>query len=339
MHHSVLFVDPSTQWQALVMANSRQDNGGIVPVIADSASQAFKLLADTPVRVVVCEKNLPDMEAAKWFDGLHRLYPDIATIIATAAIGPDDRNAAAAFGIHGFFDKAQPFATLVQMIKAVLESQTEGGSLQTIPLEMFVQIIEMEQKTCTIRVINELEGKIGVLFFKNGELIDARLGRLRGRPAAYGIFSWDNVLLCIQNACAVNTNRINEYLQAFLMNAIARKDEATSAAQPPPSLQTLADNALDGQDGPAEQPLELIRKRINRVNSAAIEDIYIDPGWDPLLEKARDLGRLLNAGQMKACYLENGRSFPLILIPGAQTVVVSVQPEASRDPILNAIVA
>jgi len=336
MRNKILFVDPSPQWQQLVTATVGRQTLGIDPIVAVSGQDAAKVIASTDVCAVVCDKRLPDMEADQWFGHLRHLYPDIAVIMAAESIDPTDRRNAAALGVTRCFDKSQPLTVLVQMIREIAESETEGGSLQTIPLETFVQVIEMEQKTCTIRVINEAGGSKGVLFFQNGELIDARLGRLRGKPAAYSIFSWEKVLLCIQNSCAVKTNRINEYLQAFLMNAIARKDEAVNAAMEQRRVDAHAAAKPTDQD-PGRLSLEALRARIRHVSPGAIEDIYIDSAWNPLIEQARRLGAFFAAGQLRACFLQDGKSLPLVLIPGTRTAVVSVQPDACRDVILNAV--
>ncbi len=57
----------------------------------------------------------------------------------------------------------------------------------------------MEQKTCTIRLEDKSTAEKGILFFSEGELLDARVNNLKGESAAYKIFSWEEVNLSIQN--------------------------------------------------------------------------------------------------------------------------------------------
>lgn len=63
---------------------------------------------------------------------------------------------------------------LIGCIDNLVKKETEGGILKNASLEMFIQLIEMESKTCTIRIVNEKTFEKGVLFFKNGELYNAR---------------------------------------------------------------------------------------------------------------------------------------------------------------------
>lgn len=68
---------------------------------------------------------------------------------------------------------------------------------------MFIQLIEMDQKTCTLRVLNKLTGKQGILFFYNGDLMDARIYNHHGNTAAYYIIAWDSITISIQNESAL----------------------------------------------------------------------------------------------------------------------------------------
>jgi hypothetical protein len=90
---------------------------------------------------------------------------------------------------------------------------------------VFVQLVEMEAKTCTIRIFNRRTQQKGVLFFRDGELMDARVESTTGLEAAYAILSWDEVSLSIQNTCPQTVKRIDGDLQGILLEAMRQKDE------------------------------------------------------------------------------------------------------------------
>ncbi|MGB9499455.1 MAG: DUF4388 domain-containing protein [Dissulfuribacterales bacterium] len=50
-----------------------------------------------------------------------------------------------------------------------------------------MQLIETEQQTCTLRVVNKKQGRGGVIFFRDGDIMNARIGDQQGKAAAYEI--------------------------------------------------------------------------------------------------------------------------------------------------------
>jgi hypothetical protein len=92
----------------------------------------------------------------------------------------------------------------------------------------FLQLIEAEEKTCTLRVLDRRTGQRGVLFFLEGELMDARLNDVFGLEAAHAILSWDNTTLSVQYACPRKQKRIPGDLQGILLETMRRHDEGTA---------------------------------------------------------------------------------------------------------------
>ena len=198
---------------------------------------------------------------------------------------------------------------LAEKISATLQKESEGGILQTVPLDMFLQLVEMEQKTCTIRIVNKISKAIGVLFFQSGELMDARIKDVKGITAAYEIFSWEKVTLSIQDACVVKKKQIKDDLQAILMEAMRLKDEqAETGLDPNPveaaeavelefadeeiALETI--EAGGGSAGPAEPPrIDPLQEKMSRLGSEKkyLKDITRDKRWDALLTELTRLDR------------------------------------------------
>jgi len=107
-----------------------------------------------------------------------------------------------------------------------LEKESEGGSIRGISAGLFLQLVELEERTCTIRLTDRKSRQQGVLWFREGKLLDARYGNQQGIEAAYTILSWQDVILSIQNRCPKNDNNIQEDLQTVLLEAMRRHDEA-----------------------------------------------------------------------------------------------------------------
>jgi hypothetical protein len=83
----------------------------------------------------------------------------------------------------------------------------------------------MEQKTCTVRLVNRESNKHGVLFFREGDLIDARVDNTQGEAAAREILTWADVILSIQDKCLQKEKKIHTEFQDILEEALRLKEE------------------------------------------------------------------------------------------------------------------
>ena len=116
-----------------------------------------------------------------------------------------------------------------------------GGKLLGISVHSFLQMVESEQKTCTLRVM--YDGKTGYLYIKDGELIAAEEDSLRNLDAAYEIIGWDEPVIEIKDSVPEMDREIFEPLMAVLMEGFRLRDEKLSETQPVPE-------STDGQQLP-----------------------------------------------------------------------------------------
>jgi hypothetical protein len=128
------------------------------------------------------------------------------------------------------------------------------GHISGIPLTSFLQLIELDRKTCTLRVTS---GKRqGILYFVNGELWDALSGDECGAETALQIISWRQVIIDIEDNCPLTIRNIDLPLGFMLIEGVRRCDERQEAApQRNSHNQNMAVNKL----------LPPILSRINRL--------------------------------------------------------------------------
>ena len=67
-----------------------------------------------------------------------------------------------------------------------------SGKIAGVNLSSFLQMIEMEQKTCTIKVFTKKN--MGQIFFLNGTIIDSQTVKLKHLDALFDILSWNNIV-------------------------------------------------------------------------------------------------------------------------------------------------
>jgi len=101
-----------------------------------------------------------------------------------------------------------------------------GGQLQGISLDSFLQMVQMEKTTCTLKVVSGK--KEGLLYILNGDLISAETQGMKNLDAACAIISWDDTIIEIDNTCKKTENEINQPLMHVLMEGLKLKDEKSS---------------------------------------------------------------------------------------------------------------
>ncbi|MDP3234903.1 MAG: response regulator [Myxococcales bacterium] len=135
--------------------------------------------------------------------------------------------------------------TRVRMILAKVEKerfekkeQRAGfaGNLSDMGVVDLVQTFEIGRKTGTIQILGERQGTV---FFKEGRVVDAELGRLRGENAFYRMLNTFEGQFEVSFATLERAERIEVSTQGLLMEGMRRLDEWGRMLEQLPPLETV----------------------------------------------------------------------------------------------------
>ncbi len=112
-----------------------------------------------------------------------------------------------------------------------MESRREGrtrfaGHLSDVGVVDLVQTIELNRKSGIIHIVNRDERR-GSIFFRDGKVIDAEVGRLSGAHALYRLFSWSDGQFAVEFKHIRRHDVIDMSMAALLMEGMRRLDEGT----------------------------------------------------------------------------------------------------------------
>jgi DNA-binding response OmpR family regulator len=352
MIRKVLIVDDEKDMLDSLKDGLEKYNESFSIILADGGRSAIGTLKTTPISLVVTDLKMIPIDGFAVLSFIMEHYPEIPVIIITAYGSPKTKKRVQEGGAVGWFDKPFELDDLAKEIITTLRKESEGGTLHGVSSGMFLQLIEVEQKNCTIRLLDKDSGQNGALFFKDGVLMDARANNLQGKSAALEIFSWDNVTLSIQNDCPIKEKKIQGELQAILMDAMRIKDENTQNINDAETLKPAAKptlKPLPEQSEPAPKPkeeqvsyrttTETLREKLDKEcgTHSGVIDIYQDKAWDPFIKNFIELNKIFNTGEFKVAYLDIGQSSDFILIPGKPTVIITVNPKSPKDRLLQTL--
>ena len=233
MIKNVLLVDDDTEMLHALKEGFKRYRESFTVLLAEDGLMALEVLQKHIISLVVTDLKMPNMDGFELLAHIMQHFPDIPVIIITGYSTPEMEHLAREGGAVGYIGKPFLVENLARQILTTLRKESEGGTLHNISSGMFLQLIEIEQKTCTIRLEEKASGNKGILFFSDGELFDARVNNMQGEAAAHEIFSWDAVNLSIQNGCALKENRIQSDLQQLILGAMRRKTRARRRACTP----------------------------------------------------------------------------------------------------------
>lgn len=334
MIKNVLLVDDDHEMLLALKEGFTKYRDSFSVQLASDGLKAVERLKKSVVSLVVTDLKMPRMDGFELLAHIMEHYPDIPVIIITGYSTPEMEHLAKEGGAVGYIAKPFLIENLARQIMTTLRKESEGGTLHNVSSGMFLQLVEMEQKTCTIRLEDKFTRKKGILFFHEGELLDARVNDGQGEDAAYEVFSWDQVNLSIQNGCALKEKRIHSEMQHLIFEAARRKDEDVSDEAPPSVSEEVEPFELD--------PSAFIKNIKDKIEgdlgpACGLEDIYQDDSWDSCVFQLSRTGEWLNIGKLMLGYIDKGEANDYIVLPGEKTTVISVNPKCPRDKLLQVL--
>lgn len=212
---------------------------------------ALEKCAASSFDLVISDTRLPRLDG---FGLCQRLkadprYRDVPFIFLTAQRSVEDKVRGFELGADDYLTKpiyVKEIVTRVTILaqkreKELLErrdARAFSGSLADMGVVDLVQTFEMSRKTGTIR-FTQPTGETARVYFREGKILDAELGRLVGEHAFYRLLNWQEGTFEIDFGPVDRPNRIQTSTQGALMEGMRRIDECGRILESLPPTSTL----------------------------------------------------------------------------------------------------
>jgi CheY-like chemotaxis protein/Tfp pilus assembly protein PilZ len=189
---------------------------------ASNTQTALDILAAEDIHVLITGMHMPEMDAFELLSQLTAEYPQTRLIVMTNNASSMFRSKIKQMPSVIHFDQALDISMLTKRIFTELQIDY-GGQLRGITLASFLQMMELEGRSCTLLVTTK--GKSGFIYLERGKPMAARMGLLTGKPAALHILTWQNVLIDIDYARTDVTQEITTPLMNLILESGRMVDE------------------------------------------------------------------------------------------------------------------
>ena len=192
-------------------------------LLAENGQQALDALKANNVDVVVTDLNMPVMDGFTLITRLTAKYPSIPVLVVSGLPESKAGENALNLGAIRILSKPPRLSVLMEEIRAAAQRKAEG-LVKGISLGSLLQLLNWEQKTCTLTVRSK--GRVGMMYLRQGEVVSAAYREHEGIVAAYEILSWDHPEIEFVEACRMD-RIIDLPVAELLMNVAMITDQAT----------------------------------------------------------------------------------------------------------------
>jgi CheY-like chemotaxis protein len=203
-----------------------KSQGGFLKILpAASTKKALETLARETVQILIAGLHISEMDTFELLSQAAQGYPQLRVIVMTNNASSMFRAKIKQMASVVHFDQALDISLLTKRIFTELQIDY-GGQIRGISLSSFLQMMELEGRSCALQVTTK--GKVGTIYLAKGKPVSAKMGLLRGKPAALHILTWQNVLIDIDYAPMETAMEMTTPLMNLLLESGRMVDEKQS---------------------------------------------------------------------------------------------------------------
>ena len=199
---NILIVDNDPVTLHMFVGLLKSQSGLLQIFSAAKIQSAIDTLSDRQIHILITGMHISEMDAFDLLSTMAADYPETRVFVMTNHASAMFRTKIKQMPAVIHFDQALDISMLTKRIFTELQIDY-GGQVRGISLSSFLQMIELEGRSCALHVT--AKGKLGTIYFIGGKPVAAKMGLLEGKSAALHIFTWENVLIDIDYApCEIN---------------------------------------------------------------------------------------------------------------------------------------
>jgi CheY-like chemotaxis protein len=236
-----------------VLEVSLKKAGYSVTTAKDAVDALAKIELSTP-DLVLSDTRLPNVDGYEFVRRLKERpeWTAIPVVFLTSQKSIEDKIRGLELGVEDYLTKPIFVRELIARVNLLLARRTQEGiatkqpqagrtrfqgSIQDMAVVDLLQTFEVSRKSGTVHLGNGTS-KASILF-REGKVIDAQLGRLRGEEAVYRTLIWNDGTFEVEFAATVAGDDVIELsTQGLLMEGMRRVDEWGRLLEQLPPLTT-----------------------------------------------------------------------------------------------------
>lgn len=275
-----------------------------------SGIEALGLYKSGSPDLVVTDLVLAEMDGMRLLEELKKYDPAARVVITTDNADKNLITRAFRMGVLDVFEKPFDPEFLISKVRDLLarEDRALEGNLQMMSLASIIQI-NCEERNQAQLTLNHL-GKLGTIFFNNGEMVHAKTGDLIGDEAIYAMLGWEEGTFKAKMGVEPGLITIDKNWSGLLMEGMRRIDESTADWSPEwEDVSTPVEEEL-GNQIPEKIVKAIITNRdvisaviCSNTGTLIAQEKSSDPESDIalgalLIEKAENIGGYLDGGSL-----------------------------------------
>jgi len=239
---------------------------------AADADGALALLADGEPDLIIADTRLPDRDGFALVSEL-RARPrtrHIPLIFLSSDPSVDSRVRGLELGVDDYLTKPVYIREILARVNLVMERKDrEGlgrtaktrfaGSLEDMGLVDLLQTIELSRKSGVLKL--SWGPRQGEVYFRDGRVLDAELGELRGELAIYRFMLWREGSFVLEFGDVARDDQLGLSTQGLLMEGVRRLDEYARLKEQLPPLTSV----LEVRSGQLAERLAEVPDELNEV--------------------------------------------------------------------------
>jgi DNA-binding response OmpR family regulator len=237
-----------------VLEVSLKNEGFNVTTAADGADALSKLEFATP-DLILSDTRLPGMDGYQFVRKL-KAQPELSSIpvvFLTSQKSIEDKIRGLELGVEDYLTKPIFVRELITRVNMLLARRTQeriataggpatsrtrfSGSLEDMGVVDLLQTIDVSRKSGLATISN---GKVDAeVWFRDGKIVDAELGKLRGEEAIYRTLTWTSGSFEVEFRQVDRPDIVPTSTQGLLMEGMRRVDEWGRLSEQLPSMSVV----------------------------------------------------------------------------------------------------
>ena len=223
-------------------------HAGFAVRVASNAEEGGKRLADRPDLVIVAADDPEGLDFCRRAKQGDALAPAVVLMLDA---GVESKRRGLEAGADDFVARPIYVQEVVARSRALLQRRDRErleqsaqdnerfiSTVDDVPLVDLLRAIAANQKS-GVALVMGVDGARGELYFRQGRVVDAEVGRLSGRDAVYRLFCWASGRLAVEWKSIRRKDTIEMAPHDLLMEALRRVDEWRRLLLGVPPLETI----------------------------------------------------------------------------------------------------